>query len=66
MEQLGECKCLKPLYKKQLIELVEDEIESEIGYLGKLKKGTPAFDYILEDKSRHEDLLKVLKSTPEC
>ena len=60
------CDCLDSYDKEQLIELVDDAIHNESEILDKLEPNTKKFNYVLEDRDAHEELLQSLRHTPEC
>lgn len=60
------CDCLDSFHKEQLVELVNDAIRFENEVLDGLKPDTEKFNYILEDRDNHEELLSALRDTPEC
>ena len=66
MSELGECDCLDSFNKEQLIELVDDAIRFESDVLDELEPNTKKFNYVLEERDAHKELLSTLRHTPEC
>ena len=60
------CDCLDSFHKEQLVELVDDAIHNESEILDRLEPNTKKFNYILQDRDNHEELLQALRHTPEC